>query len=105
MLLVVVAASAADVGARSNGAITLSMKVVTHGLMVMAISTFMGTVNGAHLNPAVTLAFAARRKFSWSRTPRIYRGAARRRIVAAWFLRTMFGIEGLLGCDYARRAH
>ena len=68
-LLVVVAAGAAVVGAQSNGAITLSMKVVAPGVMVMAIIYFMGTVSGAHLNPAVTLAFAARRNFPWSRTP------------------------------------
>ncbi len=67
-LLVVVAAGAAVVGAQSNGAITLSMKVVAPGVMVMAIIYFMGTVSGAHLNPAV-----------WrSRRGGIFHGPARR---------------------------
>jgi len=35
----------------------------------MAIIYFMGTVSGAHLNPAVTLAFALRRNFPWRRVP------------------------------------
>jgi aquaporin Z len=96
-LLVVVAAGAAVVGARSNGAITLSMKVVAPGVMVMAIIYFMGTVSGAHLNPAVTLAFAARRNFPWSRTPGYIAAQLVGGIAAAWFLRSMFGIEGLLG--------
>ena len=48
-LLVVVAAGAAVVAARSNGEITLSMKVVAPGVMVMSIIYFMGTVSGAHL--------------------------------------------------------
>jgi aquaporin Z len=62
-LLVVVAAGADVVGAQSGGAISLGMKVVAPGMMVMAIIYFMGTVSGAHLNPAVTLAFALRRNF------------------------------------------
>lgn len=45
------------------------MIVVAPGLMVMAIIYFMGTVSGAHLNPAVTLAFAARGNFPWGRVP------------------------------------
>ena len=96
-LLVVVAAGAGVVGARSNGAITLNMKVVAPGVMVMAIIYFMGTVSGAHLNPAVTLAFAARRNFPWSRTPGYIAAQLVGGIVAAWFLRSMFGIEGSLG--------
>ena len=83
--------------ARSNGAITLSMKVVAPGLMVTAIIYFMGTVSGAHLNPAVTLAFAVRRNFPWSRTPGYIVAQLGGEIVAAWFLRSMFGIEGSLG--------
>jgi len=60
-LLVVVAAGADVVAARSAGAITPAMAVVAPGLMVMAAIYFMGQVSGAHVNPAVTLAFAVRR--------------------------------------------
>ena len=47
-LLVVVAAGADVVGAWTGGVITLEMKVVAPGLMVMAIIYFMGAVSGAH---------------------------------------------------------
>ena len=77
-LLVVVAAGAGVVGAQSGGAITLRMKVVAPGLMVMAIIYFMGAVGGAHLNPAVTLAFAVRRNFPWSSGAGLYHGTVRR---------------------------
>ena len=38
-------------------------------LMVVAVILFMGNVSGAHLNPAVSLAFAARGDFPWRRVP------------------------------------
>jgi aquaporin Z len=96
-LLVVVAAGAGVVGAQSGGAITLSMKVVAPGLMVMAIIYFMGAVGGAHLNPAVTLAFAARRNFPWVRVPGYIGSQFVGGIAAAFFLRAMFGTIGFLG--------
>ena len=96
-LLVVVAAGAGVVEAQSGGAITLSMKVVAPGLMVMAIIYFMGAVGGAHLNPAVTLAFAVRRNFPWSRVPGYIGAQIAGGIAAASFLRAMFGTIGLLG--------
>ena len=96
-LLVVVAAGAGVVGALSDGAITLSMKVVAPGLMVMAIIYFMGAVGGAHLNPAVTLAFAVRRNFPWNRVPGYIIAQFVGGIVAAGFLWAMFGAVGLLG--------
>ena len=52
-----------------EGQIVLAAAVVAPGLMVMAIILFMGAVSGAHLNPAVSLAFALRGDFPWRRVP------------------------------------
>jgi aquaporin Z len=65
-LLVLVAAGGGVVGATAYGGdLTLAMKALAPGMMVMGIIFFMGTVSGAHLNPAVTLAFAVRGNFPW----------------------------------------
>jgi aquaporin Z len=96
-LLVVVASGAGVVGAMSGGAVTLSMKVAAPGIMVMAIIYFMGAVGGAHLNPAVTLAFALRRNFPWSRVPGYIAAQCAGGLLASGFLRTMFGNIAQLG--------
>lgn len=96
-LLVVVASGAVVVGVMSGGAVTLEMIVVAPGLMVMAIIYFMGAVGGAHLNPAVTLAFAARRNFPWSRVPGYIIAQFAGDIAASCFLRAMFGNVARLG--------
>lgn len=96
-LLVLVAAGGGIVSARSGGAVTLGMIVVAPGLMVMAIIYFMGTVSGAHLNPAVTLAFAVRRNFPWRRVPGYMLAQLIGGLAAALFLKTLFGTVGALG--------
>lgn len=69
-LLVVVAAGGGVVGAQAfGGDLTLAMKALAPGMMVMGIIFFMGTISGAHLNPAVTLAFAARGNFPGCASP------------------------------------
>ena len=40
------------IAARSGAAVTPGMLAVAPGLMVVAIIYFLGTVSGAHLNPA-----------------------------------------------------
>lgn len=95
-LLVVVGAGAGVVAAKSGGTVTLGMAVVAPGLMVMAIIYFMGTVSGAHLNPAVTIAFAVRRNFPWRRVPGYILGQIAGGVAAAIFLRAMFGTAGEL---------
>ncbi len=96
-LLVLVAAGGGVVAAKSGSAVSLGMIVVAPGLMVMAIIYFMGTVSGAHLNPAVTVAFALRRNFPWGRVPGYVAAQMIGGIVAALFLQAMFGIFGALG--------
>ena len=96
-LLVLVGAGGGVVAAKSAGAVTLGMQVVAPGLMVMAIIYFMGTVSGAHLNPAVTLAFAIRRNFPWLRVPGYVVAQICGGVLAILFLRAMFGTVGALG--------
>jgi aquaporin Z len=96
-LLVLVAAGGGVVAAKSGGTVTLGMIVVAPGLMVMVIIYFMGTVSGAHLNPAVTLAFAVRRNFPWRRVPGYVVAQMAGGLAAALFLRTLFGTVGALG--------
>ena len=73
-LLVLVAAGGGVIGAEAYGGdLTLAMKALAPGVMVLGIIFFMGTISGAHLNPAVTLAFAVRGNFPWfSPRPRLH---------------------------------
>src|SRR6476659_848738 len=68
--LVLVAVGGGMVNARFGGsAVPYGALVVSPALMVGAIILFMGAVSGAHLNPAVTIAFAMRGDFPWRRVP------------------------------------
>ena len=68
--LVLVAVGGGMVNAHFGGdAVPYGALVVAPALMVTAIILFMGTVSGAHLNPAVSIAFAARGDFPWRRVP------------------------------------
>src|SRR6186997_2483969 len=67
--LVLVAAGAGMMGQAFPNTVSRTAAVVAPGMMVMAIILFMGKVSGAHLNPAVSLAFALRQDFPWWRVP------------------------------------
>jgi aquaporin Z len=91
-LLVLVAAGGGVIGATAfGGELTLQMKALAPGVMVMAIIFFMGTISGAHLNPAVTLAFAVRGNFPWIRVPGYIAAQVVGAVLAAWFLQVMYG--------------
>jgi aquaporin Z len=68
-LLVLAGAGGAVVNAQSHGAISRTAAVTAPALTVLAVILFMGTISGAHLNPAVSIGFAARGDFPWRRVP------------------------------------
>jgi len=96
-LLVLVAAGAPVVNAWSHGQVPLDAQVVAPALMVMAIIYFMGTISGAHLNPAVSISFALRGHFPWKRVPAYVVAQLIGSLLAASFLLAMFGNVGNLG--------
>ena len=68
-LLVLVAAGGGMMSQAFPDTISRTAAVVAPGLMVMGIILFMGKVSGAHLNPAVSVAFSLRGDFPWRRVP------------------------------------
>ena len=80
------------VNARFGGhVIPAAAQVVAPALMVTAIILFMGTVSGAHLNPAVSLAFALRGDFPWRRVPMYILAQLAGAVLAPLLLRALFG--------------
>ena len=94
-MLVLVAAGGGLLHAK--GEISLAAAVVAPGLMVMAIILFMGAVSGAHLNPAVSLAFAVRGDFPWRRVPGYIITQLVGATLACLFLLAVFGNVEHLG--------
>jgi aquaporin Z len=68
--------------------------------MVMAIILFMGTVSGAHLNPAVRLAFALRGDFPWRRVPGYVIMQLAGAVLAALVLRAVVNVSATFGSNY-----
>ena len=96
--LVLVAVGGGMVNARFGGnAVPYGALVVAPALMVMAIILFMGTVSGAHLNPAVSIAFAARGDFPWRRVPAYIVAQFLGAILATLLLWAMIGKQGSAG--------
>jgi aquaporin Z len=96
-LLVMVGAGAGVVNAVSHGAVGRGAAVSAPGLTVMAIIMFMGAVSGAHLNPAVSIAFATRGDFPWRRVPGYIVVQLAGATLAVLLLDAMFGRVGMLG--------
>ena len=96
-LLVLAGAGADTVNAVSHGAISLSARVTAPGLMVLAVILFMGAISGAHLNPAVSIAFAVRGDFPWVRVPGYILAQLLGATLACLLLAALFGRVGMLG--------
>ena len=99
-LLVLVAAGGGMMGRAFPGSISRSAAVVAPGLMVMAVILFMGKVSGAHLNPAVSVAFALRGDFPWRRVPGYFATQLIGASLAALFLQAVVHVSAMYGSNY-----
>jgi len=80
-----------------NGAITHVGIALTFGLIVVAMIYTLGDVSGAHLNPAVTTAFAVGRRFPWKDLPGYICAQIAGAFAASLLLRLLFPSDGKLG--------
>jgi aquaporin Z len=96
--LVLVAVGGGMVNARFGGnAVPYGARVVAPALMVAAIILFMGAVSGAHLNPAVSVAFALRGDFPWKRVPAYVVAQFLGAVLATLLLWALIGKQGSAG--------
>lgn len=96
-LLVLAGAGGGVVMAASHDKISPAAAVTAPGLTVLAVILFMGAVSGAHLNPAVSIAFAARGDFPWRRVPGYVVAQLLGATLSVLFLLAVFGRVGMLG--------
>ncbi len=104
-LLVLVAAGGGMMGHAFPGVITRTDAVVAPALMVMGVILFMGKVSGAHLNPAVSIAFALRRDFPWRRVPGYIVVQLAGATLAALFLHAVINVSATYGSNYPTAAY
>ena len=88
--LVFAGTGAIVINAASGGSITHAGVALVFGLVVMAMIHTFGDVSGAHLNPAVTLAFAAAGRFSWRAVPGYALAQTTGAVMASGLLRALF---------------
>ena len=70
---------------------------ITFGLVIMAMIYAVGHVSGAHLNPAVSLAFAVSRHFPWSRVAGYWAAQLAGAVLAAALVRLSLGSDADVG--------
>jgi aquaporin Z len=98
--LVLVAAGGGMMGQAFPDTISRTAAVTAPALMVMGVILFMGKISGAHLNPAVSVAFALRGDFPWWRVPGYIVVQVAGAVLAAWFLQAVVNVSATYGANY-----
>lgn len=78
-----------------NDAIALLGNTLATGAILFVLITFLGPISGAHMNPAVSLVAAARRKLRWGDAAAYILAQFAFGILGAWAAHLMFGLPAL----------
>ncbi|TKY51456.1 aquaporin NIP5-1 [Spatholobus suberectus] len=89
-ILIFAAAAGPIVNNKYNGAETLMGNAASAGLTVMFIILSIGHISGAHLNPSLTIAFAAFRHFPWTHVPAYIAAQVSASICASYALKGVY---------------
>ncbi|XP_059458150.1 aquaporin NIP6-1 [Corylus avellana] len=89
LILIFAGTATAIVNQKTQGSESLIGCAASSGLAVMVVILSTGHISGAHLNPALTIAFAALKHFPWKHVP-MYIGA---QVVAS--LCAAFALKGI----------
>jgi aquaporin NIP len=81
----------------SSGTITHAGIALTFGLVVLAMIYTFGDVSGAHLNPAVTTAFAISNRYPWRNVPPYVAAQIAGAFTASGLLRFLFPGDAKIG--------
>ncbi|HEX2748724.1 MAG TPA: MIP family channel protein [Verrucomicrobiales bacterium] len=81
----------------SGGAIGHAGIALTFGLVVLSMVYTFGDISGAHLNPAVTIAFAVAGRFAWRDAPKYLTVQLAGAFAASGLLRLLFATNDKLG--------
>lgn len=95
--LVFAGTGAVVINQASQGAVTHLGIAMTFGLVVLAMIYAFGDISGAHLNPAVTVAFALARRFPWGQVLPYIGAQIVGALGASSLLRSMFPGDVTLG--------
>lgn len=98
-LLVFAGPGAVVINAVSGGTVTSLGIGLSFGLAVMAAIYTIGHISGAHMNPAVTLAFAVTRHFPWPQVPGYLAAQLLGAVAASSATRLLFGNTAHLGAS------
>ncbi|XP_043722629.1 probable aquaporin NIP5-1 [Telopea speciosissima] len=89
-ILIFIATAGPIVNQKYNGAETLIGNAACAGLAVMIVILSTGHISGAHLNPSLTIAFAALRHFPWVQVPAYIAAQVSASICASFALKGVF---------------
>jgi len=103
--LVLAAAGGGMMSHAFPGVISHGAAVTAPGLTVLGIILYMGKVSGAHLNPAVSIAFALRRDFPWRRVPGYIVAQLAGATIAALILHAVINVSASYGSNYPAKGY